>query len=152
MKLEDIDGDLVLCVSRDPVRRRRLARRLDDFAVVLICPDLETLRNLLRPAATDTPAITRGELVIDRRVPNVTWRGDEVPLTRLERELLARLAADAAEVWAYERLYREVWGGGYLGDTAVLHAAVKRLRRKLKDAGVTYTVETVRGVGYRLAG
>jgi two-component system, OmpR family, response regulator MtrA len=52
-------------------------------------------------------------------------------------------------VWTYQRLFQAVWGGSYLGDTSILHSAVKRLRRKLRAAG-GLSVQTVRGVGYRL--
>ncbi|BCB80196.1 hypothetical protein Pflav_066060 [Phytohabitans flavus] len=44
-----------------------------------------------------------------------------------------------------------MWGGAYLGDTSILHSAIKRLRRKLRAAPEGPSVETVRGVGYRLA-
>jgi DNA-binding winged helix-turn-helix (wHTH) protein len=50
-------------------------------------------------------------------------------------------------VWTYETLFAAVWGGTYLGDNSILHSAVKRLRRKLREVGLS--VETVRGIGYR---
>ncbi|HET8682691.1 MAG TPA: winged helix-turn-helix domain-containing protein, partial [Micromonosporaceae bacterium] len=81
----------------------------------------------------------------------VTWQGTPVPLTRLEWDLLGSLASPPVTVWTYERLFGEVWGSSYLGDTSILHSAVKRLRRKLRAAGDGVAVETVRGVGYRLA-
>ena len=81
----------------------------------------------------------------------VTWRGELLALTRLERELLARLASSPAGVWTYERLFGSVWGGAYLGDTSILHSAVKRLRRKLRAVEGGPQVQTLRGVGYRLA-
>ena len=43
-----------------------------------------------------------------------------------------------------------MWRAAWLGDTSILHASVKRLRRKLRDAGVTVVLESVRGVGFRL--
>lgn len=54
-------------------------------------------------------------------------------------------------VWTYERLFESVWGCAYLGDTSILHSAVKRLRRKLRAADDTRSVHTVRGIGYRLS-
>lgn len=92
-----------------------------------------------------------GDLVIDSAEHEVTWRGKPLALTRLERELLARLASPPLRVWSYERLFSSVWGGAYLGDTAILHSAMKRLRRKLRGIEAGPQVQTVRGVGYRLA-
>ncbi|WP_408630592.1 winged helix-turn-helix domain-containing protein [Micromonospora chokoriensis] len=81
----------------------------------------------------------------------VTWRGQPLPLTRLEHNLLTQLAVAPVRVWTYERLFESVWGCVYLGDSSVLHSAVKRLRQKLRAAGGTLRVHTVRGIGYRLS-
>ena len=95
--------------------------------------------------------VTLGDLVMDPGSHLATWRGTPMPLTRIEWELLGSLATPPPAVWTYERLFGAVWGSAYLGDTSILHSAMKRLRRKLRDAGEGVEVETVRGVGYRLA-
>jgi DNA-binding winged helix-turn-helix (wHTH) protein len=71
-------------------------------------------------------------------------------LTRLERRLLACLIEPPLRVWPYDLLYRTVWRQAWLGDTSTVHAIVKRLRRRLRDAGVTVVVESIRGVGFSL--
>ncbi|HYN97867.1 MAG TPA: winged helix-turn-helix domain-containing protein [Pilimelia sp.] len=149
---------LVVCVSADTGVRERVLRRLADCGAVLICADLDELRAMLFPAelpAAAGPAPTAGgdlaELVVDPAAHLVTWRGRPLPLTRLERELLGRLATPPTSVWTYQRLFDAVWGKAYLGDTAILHSAVKRLRGKLRAVEGGPSVETVRGVGYRLA-
>jgi DNA-binding response OmpR family regulator len=158
-----LDGDLplVVCVTPDTRLRLRLAKELDGTGVVLMCPDLETLRSLLAPPGGHSVAIPSstvvqpgvvavGELRMDGPAAQVTWRGRPVELTRIERELLDSLASPLGRVWSYERLYRRVWRSSYLGDASVLHSAVKRLRRKLRESEVAFGIETVRGVGYRL--
>ncbi|MFC7547277.1 winged helix-turn-helix domain-containing protein [Plantactinospora sp. GCM10030261] len=92
-----------------------------------------------------------GDLSVDPDAHLVTWRGMPLTVTRLERQLLARLVSPPVRLWTYERLFASVWGGAYLGDTAILHSAVKRLRRKLRGLDGGPQVQTVRGVGYRLA-
>ncbi|WP_345541102.1 winged helix-turn-helix domain-containing protein [Phytohabitans rumicis] len=138
--------------------RERVVRRLDDCGAVVLCTDLSELRAMLFPALPLGPPpppagapVRLGELVVDTAGHLVTWRDQPLALTRLERELLARLASAPVGVWTYERLFDTVWGGAYLGDTSILHSAVKRLRRKLRAADGGPAVETVRGVGYRLA-
>ncbi|SDY07949.1 Transcriptional regulatory protein, C terminal [Micromonospora pattaloongensis] len=147
---------LVVCVSADVAVRERVVRRLDDCGTVVVCTDLAELRAMLFPAPPTEQAgqpgpVVLGDLVVDTRGHLVTWREQPLSLTRLERELLARLASPPIAVWTYERLFGSVWGGAYLGDTAILHSAVKRLRRKLRSAEGGPEVQTVRGVGYRLA-
>jgi two-component system, OmpR family, response regulator MtrA len=155
------DVPLVVCVSADLALRERVVRRLDDCGTVVLCADLAELRAMLFPAdATRVPSeaapnaangpVKLGELTVDAAGHLVTWRGEPLALTRLERDLLGRLASPPIVVWTYERLFDTVWGGAYLGDTSILHSAVKRLRRKLRAAEDGPVVETVRGVGYRL--
>jgi DNA-binding response OmpR family regulator len=154
-----VNGDvpLVVCVSTDVGLREQVVRRLDNCGPVLICADLDELRAMLFPdphadRQSRTPAVgpvAVGDLVVDSGAHVVTWRGVTLPLTRLERALLSKLADPPPAVWTYQRLFQAVWGGSYLGDTSILHSAVKRLRRKLRSSG-GLSVETVRGVGYRL--
>ncbi|MET8091996.1 winged helix-turn-helix domain-containing protein [Micromonospora sp. NPDC005220] len=156
--------------------RERMVRRLDGLGTLVICTDLAELQAMIgapiisgparlptsatAPATTPTPPavaaapagrISLGDLTIDRLEHRVTWRGEPLALTRLERNLLTQLATAPVGVWTYERLFESVWGCAFLGDTSILHSAVKRLRRKLRAADETLRVHTVRGIGYRLS-
>jgi hypothetical protein len=95
-------------------------------------------------------ALSDGDLRIDPDQHESTWRGRSLPLTTHERVLLHCLMRPPLRVWTYQQLHERVWGGVYLGDPALVHSAVKRLRRKLVLAGVTPQVVTVRGAGFRL--
>jgi two-component system, OmpR family, response regulator MtrA len=145
---------LVVCVSPDPAVRERFAiqfaGQIDDRGVMMMCTDLDALREVLWPAGPAPVAADTGELVVDERSRQVFVDGHPLPLTRIECALVGHLASAPVRVWTYERLFTAVWGGTYLGDNAILHSAVKRLRRKLRTAGGRVEVETVRGVGYRL--
>ncbi|WP_307871761.1 winged helix-turn-helix domain-containing protein [Micromonospora sp. U21] len=156
---------IVVCVSADVSVRERVVRQLDGVGPVVSCADLTELRAMLFPspprdeaptvAPVTPPAeqqgpVSWGELVVDPAGHVVTWCGEPLPLTRTERELLARLIGPPLVVWSYEQLFAAVWSGAYLGDTAILHSAVKRLRRKLRGLPGVPQVHTVRGVGYRI--
>jgi two-component system, OmpR family, response regulator MtrA len=141
------DPLFVAAVTRDVSARARLARELPGESVLLMFPDQMTAaRALSEPDAT----ITYGGLLIDPLSLDVTWNAVPLRLTRLERAVLMHLAEPPIRVWSYEHLYHAVWGGVWLGDTSVLHATVKRLRRKLRTAGATVFLESVRGVGFQL--
>ena len=139
--MELLDRPLIVCVTSDVAVRERLVRQLDPHGVVLICADLQEVRTILfprEPAETSPHSdgvLTVGDLVVDPVGYRVTWRGEPLPLTRLERRLLGCLAVPPLEVWTYQRLFTAVWGGAYLGDTSILHSAVKRLRGKLREVG-----------------
>lgn len=159
VRAEDDDLLLVLAVTRDVAARARLARQLPPGSVLLLFPDYSTIAQTighgLLPAHIEQPVeegqvISCGGLAVDRLRQEVTWYGTPLRLTRLEREMLACLAEPPVRVWTYERLFQAVWREAWLGDSSILHASVKRLRRKLRDAGVTAVLESVRGVGFRL--
>jgi DNA-binding response OmpR family regulator len=163
------DTPVVIAVTRDASDRALLALQTSTEAALLLFPDHATAAravganaNRAAPGAADAPGIGRllpqpadGEdrgLRIDELRAQVTWNGRPLPLTRLERQVLGCLAEPPERVWPYGSLYQAAWGESWLGDSSTLHAVVKRLRRKLRVAGVTATVESVRGVGFRLAG
>jgi DNA-binding response OmpR family regulator len=148
---------LVMCVSPDPAVRERLARQLDGGGVVMMFPDLDMLRTMLsnvewgdRGEPVSATSVVLEDLVVDALSREVSWCGVRLPLTRIECELIFRLASPPAQVWAYGRLFTAVWGSAYLGDNSILHSAVKRLRGKLRETADGLRIETVRGVGYRL--
>jgi two-component system response regulator MtrA len=153
-----VSAPFVVCVTADARLRQRLARQLSGVGTILMVSDFDELQAVLfppgrngghlveHPAAPANPA-----LLVDRSGHRVTWQGRPLSLTPLELDLLANLASRPLSVWTYERLYLAAWGGAYLGDAGIVHAAVTRLRRKLRAVGNGVLVETVRGVGYRLA-
>ena len=98
--------------------------------------------------ATDESAVTTvADLIIDRRTRRVTVAGAEVHLTPKEFDLLAALAEDPGAVRSRTGLLDDVWAGEWYGSTRTLDAHVAALRRKVGPD----RVETVRGVGFRLA-
>jgi DNA-binding winged helix-turn-helix (wHTH) protein len=149
----------VAAVTRDVSARADLARQLPGECVLLLFPDRASAVRALSEGdlgadlgeddGSVSTAMDVGLLVDPLRL-DVTWNGIPLRLTRLERAVLASLAEQPIRAWSYEHLYRAAWGDSWLGDTSALHATVKRLRRKLRDAGVTVFLESIRGVGFRL--
>ncbi len=94
------------------------------------------------------------ELIIDGLSINlgrydVTKRGESVPLTHREFELLAYLASHRGQVFTRDQLLMDVWGSEYAGDDRTVDVTIRRLREKIEDdpSNPTY-VMTRRGVGY----
>ena len=72
-------------------------------------------------------------------------------LSATEYDLLSELAANAGRVVTHDDLLRRVWRSRNKGDTRVVHAIVRRLRRKLgDDAGSPAYTFTEPRVGYRI--
>jgi two-component system, OmpR family, response regulator RegX3 len=98
--------------------------------------------------AVDSTTTRLGALVVDRRTRRVTMHDDELMLTPKEFDLLAALAEDPGAACSRQHLLDVVWDPHWYGPTKTVDVHVANLRRKLDDPA---WVETVRGVGYRLA-
>ncbi len=100
--------------------------------------------------ATKVGTLDIGDLVIDQMEHKVLKSGREIPLTRLEFDLLATLAKEPGRVFTREALLSEVWGYQHAADTRLVNVHVQRLRSKIEsDADKPEYVLTVRGVGYK---
>ena len=92
--------------------------------------------------------LVAGSLEIDVRARRVALAGRDLELTPKEFDLLALLAFDPGVVVSREHVLREVWKTDWFGPTKTVDVHVASLRKKLGDPR---WIETVRGVGLRLA-
>ena len=107
---------------------------------------LARIRALLRREAGPRPVLLEGAgLTLDPASHRVHLEGVEVSLSPREFLLLEHLLRARPSVLSKEHLLDSVWGD--TGDANVVEVYIGYLRRKLgRDR-----IETVRGVGYRLA-
>lgn len=90
-----------------------------------------------------------GDVVLDAGRYELTVGDDVIPLPRKEFQLLQILMAQPGRIATRAALLEEVWGYDW-GESKSLDQHIRRLRRKLERAQHGPTIETVRGVGYRL--
>ena len=106
------------------------------------------LRRAAKPAAEDN-LFTAGSLAVDVKRRAVTVDGEPVILTYKEFELLCYLLENRGVVLSRDQILTKIWDYNYSGETRTVDVHIRTLRQKLGDAGAL--IETVRGVGYRLA-
>jgi DNA-binding response OmpR family regulator len=92
--------------------------------------------------------IEGGRVVVDRTRHLVTVDGAPVELTAKEFDLLAVLAEEPGRAVTRQELFSRVWDPVWIGTGKTLDVHVASLRKKRGDPEL---IETVRGVGYRLA-
>ena len=108
---------------------------------------LARLRGLIRRASGHvTPELKCGNVTFDPRSSRVTAGGRLVRLTSHELRVLSYLMHHRDRVVSQGELMEHIYAGGTDRDSNTLEVFVARLRRKL---GAT-SIETVRGVGYRM--
>jgi two-component system OmpR family response regulator/two-component system response regulator RstA len=103
-----------------------------------------------RPSATTSTgdrALRFGGLTIDLVARTVMLNGRNIPLSSMEFELLAYLAARAGEVQSREVIFRVLMRREYDGMDRVLDIRVSHLRRKMGDA-LSERIKTIWGQGY----
>jgi two-component system phosphate regulon response regulator PhoB len=93
--------------------------------------------------------LTLGVLTLDTSAHRCEVDGEDVPLTALEFKLLHHLMTRSGRVQTRANLLNDVWGLHGELETRTVDTHVLRLRDKLGAA--RELVETVRGVGYRMA-
>ena len=139
--------------GRDETIARALELGAADYIVKPFSPTelLARIRAALQRQAGPAVPYRVRDLTIDREERQVTLAGHPVELTATEFDLLSELAARGGRVVTHEDLLRRVWRSRNKGDTRVVHAFVKRLRRKLGDdaSSPSYIFSEPR-VGYRM--
>ncbi len=113
------------------------------------------IRAVLRRAGKTAPEpdlLRAGELTLDRAGHIVTVGGKRVDLTPSEFDLLATLMAAPGRAFSRLELLDRLQGTTYEGYERTIDVHVKNLRAKVElDPSKPRCIETVYGVGYRLA-
>ena len=102
-----------------------------------------------QPAKTDDGLIRRGALEVHELEHQVRVGGEAVVLTLKEYELLKLLLLHPGIVFSRDKLLNDIWGYEFSGETRTVDVHIRTLRQKLSEAGEL--IETIRGVGYRMA-
>ena len=112
---------------------------------------LARLKVRLRKTGIDTTVgLSIGNIKIDQIAHSILRDGKNIPLTRLEFDLLVALAKEPGRVFSREALLSEVWGYRPATDTRLVNVHIQRLRSKVeRDAENPEIILTVRGVGYK---
>lgn len=110
------------------------------------------LRALIRRGAPERPVVmAAGDLELDPARREVRRGGAPVSLTPREFGLLQYLMQHRGDVVTKTEILESVWDAHYEGDPNVVEVYVGYLRRKIDVPFGRRSIETVRGMGYRLA-
>jgi two-component system OmpR family response regulator len=109
---------------------------------------LARLRALIRRSSGHvSPELRAGAVVLDPRSTRVTVDGAPVKLTGHEFRVLAYLMHHRGRVVSQSELTEHIYAQSFDRDSNTVEVFVARLRRKLGAS----LIETVRGLGYRIA-
>ena len=112
---------------------------------------LARLRALARRGGVERPTeLEVGDLRLDPATRRV-WRGEtEIPLSPKEFALLEAFMRRPGQVLSRLQLLEHAWDFAYENRSNVIDVYVRYLREKVDRPFGASSIETVRGVGYRL--
>jgi two-component system OmpR family response regulator len=167
--LDDIDGfevcarirtagqwaPVLMLTARDAVddRIRGLDSGADDYLTkpFAFTELLARLRALLRRGARERPSVLHvGDLELDPATRAVRRAGQLITLTAKEFALLEYLMRHPDHLLGRAELIDHVWDFAYDGDSHVVSVYVGYLRDKIDRPFGRASLETVRGMGYRI--
>ncbi len=110
------------------------------------------IRAVLRRIAIEGERTLPGGLALDADKRQVHFNGQRIDVSRIEFDLLKLLSEYPGRVYERDQILVRVWGHDVSISVRTIDVHVKSLRKKLVLAGLpAETIETVRGLGYRLA-
>src|SRR3954452_14686187 len=158
IRKDGIEVSILMLTARDTVNDRVLGldAGADDyvvkpFAYQEVAARLRALARRAEPGPRRAePVLAAGAIALDEAARRVTVSGRNVDLSPREFSLLEVLLRHANQTLTRDQLLDHAWPFSVAVTPNAVDAYVHYLRTKLGDAGSQ--VETVRGVGYRLAG
>ena len=157
IRKDGIDVSILMLTARDTVNDRvmGLDAGADDyvvkpFAYQEVSARLRALARRAEPGPRRAePRLKAGAIELDEAARRVTVNGANVDLSPREFSLLEALLRHAGMTLTRDQLLDHAWPFSVAVTPNAVDAYVHYLRTKLGDAGSQ--IETVRGVGYRLA-
>ncbi|WOD39612.1 response regulator [Nodosilinea sp. E11] len=109
------------------------------------------VRALLRRSSTlSDPILRSGDLCLDPSTCEVSYRGQLLSLSPKEYGLLELFLRHPQRIFSSSSILEHLWNFDDTPGEETVRTHIKRLRRKLKTAGIDTLIDTVYGMGYRL--
>ena len=155
LRADGVWTPVLILTARDSVEDRvaGLDGGADDYLVKPFSFEelLARIRALARRGATERPAVlAAGDLRLDPATRRVSRGGAEISLSPKEFALLETLMRRPGVALSRLQLLEHGWDSAYENRSNVIDVYIRYLRRKIDRPFGTDTIETVRGIGYRL--
>ncbi len=92
--------------------------------------------------------IVIGDLSLDRASFSACYRGEAIPLTNKEFELLYKFLSYPGVVFTKQQLMDEIWGYDTEAEYDTIKSHISRLRNKFSACGA-FELVAIRGLGYK---
>ncbi len=147
-KKEDTDKILALGLGADDYIEKPFSPRV---LIAKIQSQFRRVNELSGTPPQDTLSIK--ELILDVKARTVTVKGDAVPFSVKEFEILHYLMLNKNQALSREKIFDEIWGYNEFGDINTVTVHMRKIREKIEaDPSNPEYIETVWGIGYKFKG
>ena len=155
LRADGVWAPVLMLTARDAVedRVRGLDGGADDYMTkpFSLAELLARLRALVRRGPAERPTVIEvGDLQLDPATREVRRGGEEIVLSAREFALLETFMRRPGQVFTQLQLLEAAWDLGYEQRSNVVEVYVRYLREKIDRPFGVVSIETVRGMGYRL--
>lgn len=152
---EEYDIPIMMLTAKGEItdKEKAFLAGTDDYIVKPFEPKEVLFRTkalLRRYNMVSEEIIKFGNTTINRKSYDVTSNGEVVTLPLREFELLAQLGSFPGRTFTREQLIELVWGLDFTGSDRTVDVHIKRIRERFSGLDDTFSIETVRGLGYKL--
>ncbi|MCR5214144.1 MAG: response regulator transcription factor [Eubacterium sp.] len=162
---ETKDVPVIIISAKDMIQTKIDVMRMgaDDYITKPFDLDevLVRIEAVLRRSVRSTSVVLNDEsktqklqyknITLDMHGARVYVKDKELILTTKEYEILKLLMTYPDKLFSKSNLYESIWGDSFIYDDNTLMVHISNLRNKLKNADNEEYIETVWGMGYRLA-
>ena len=147
------DIPIMFMTARDDfaAKQRGFKAGIDDYMVKPVDLDELLLRigALLRRAKiASSRRLEIGSLILDAEERTAYFKGEEIPLTVREFNLIYKLLSYPKKTFTRSQLMDEFWDGDTSSGLRTVDVYMTKLRNKFADCG-EFEIVTVHGLGYR---
>ena len=153
-KIKELQKTLIVFLSARSEEFSQLAgfqAGANDYVVKIIKPKVliskvNALLQLTSQVSDSSKNIEVGDLIIDKDNFRVSKAGQLFMLPKKEFDLLYLLASNTEKVFKRDEILDKVWGNDVIVGERTIDVHIRRLREKL---GI-HTIQTLKGIGYKL--
>ncbi len=109
------------------------------------------LRRFSGAVNQDSQRLTYKKLVLNTENFSARVEGEEMSLTKQEYKILELLLANPSRVFSKQDIYDYAWDDVYIGEDKTINVHISNIRKKIKQITEEEYIETVWGIGFKLA-